>query len=252
MSQLTTILLVLIIPAVAYLLIQLCEMSFRKLTGVSTKNRLKSGRFLPALKLLINSAAFFAILALLLPALTPIEQIVLATIGLIVALAASPYLRDVFGGIFLLFERPFSVGDHIKYGDVSGKVHRIGLRFTQLEASNEEIINIPNSELGQTSLSITRASKGKNRVNVDLYFPPTTDITEAKEIAHKTAISSPYVFLEKPISIAAANELYNDQIVIKLQLQAFIIDAGYESEFRNEMVEHIMQESNRRDYFAIS
>ncbi|MCH2135576.1 MAG: mechanosensitive ion channel family protein [Phycisphaerales bacterium] len=72
---------------------------------------------------------------------------ILAVLGLSsagLAFAAKDLLGNFFGGIMLLFNRPFEVGDWVQVGSVDGGIERIGLYATQLRALDKRLIWIPN------------------------------------------------------------------------------------------------------------
>jgi small-conductance mechanosensitive channel len=61
-----------------------------------------------------------------------------------VALGLQDILRSIVAGIFILFERPFTVGDRVKVRDIEGKVESIGLRRTAVRTDEGELISVPN------------------------------------------------------------------------------------------------------------
>jgi hypothetical protein len=74
----------------------------------------------------------------------------LTAIGLstiLVALGLQSMLQSLIGGLFILFERPFSVGDHISYSvhRVSGTVEEIALRTTVVRDEEGARVVVPNS-----------------------------------------------------------------------------------------------------------
>jgi small conductance mechanosensitive channel len=68
-------------------------------------------------------------------------------VGLAISLGAQTLIRDVIGGIVILIENHFTVGDVIQSGTVTGTVERINLRATTLRSSAGQIYVIPNGEL---------------------------------------------------------------------------------------------------------
>jgi len=64
--------------------------------------------------------------------------------GLAVALALQDTLGNFFGSIFILLDRPFTVGDWIKVGDVEGVVEDIGFRSTRIRTWPATLVSIPN------------------------------------------------------------------------------------------------------------
>ncbi|MFX1507108.1 MAG: mechanosensitive ion channel domain-containing protein [Promethearchaeota archaeon] len=76
------------------------------------------------------------------------STIVAAVIGIASASVAS----NVFGGLYLIITRPFSVGDLIKTQDAVGIVEEIGLNFTKIIQIDRTSVIIPNSSLLNASL----------------------------------------------------------------------------------------------------
>ncbi|MFW5682730.1 MAG: mechanosensitive ion channel family protein, partial [Phycisphaeraceae bacterium] len=56
----------------------------------------------------------------------------LGIVGLAISLAAQDSVRNLFGSITVLFDKPFAVGDWIKVGDVEGTVEEVGFRSTRI------------------------------------------------------------------------------------------------------------------------
>jgi small conductance mechanosensitive channel len=67
--------------------------------------------------------------------------------GLTVALtfAVQDILKDLVAGIYLLWERPFHIGDQITTASYTGKVENVHLRATRLRLVSGEDVSIPNA-----------------------------------------------------------------------------------------------------------
>jgi MscS family membrane protein len=76
---------------------------------------------------------------------------ILATLGLgtaAIALASQDTIKNAFGALMIVLDRPFKVGDWIQVGDkVDGDVESIGLRSTKVRTWPKTIISIPNGVL---------------------------------------------------------------------------------------------------------
>ncbi len=78
--------------------------------------------------------------------------------GLVLGLALQDSLKNVFGGISLLLDKTYQIGDKIKLdsGEV-GMIHDIGLRSTKLVTYDNEAIFVPNGYLANSKvLNYTR------------------------------------------------------------------------------------------------
>jgi moderate conductance mechanosensitive channel len=75
--------------------------------------------------------------------------------GLAVSLGAQTLIRDYIGGILILVEDNFRVGDTIEVHGVSGEVARITLRVTHLRNLEGKLHVIPNGDI-RTVTNLTR------------------------------------------------------------------------------------------------
>lgn len=68
--------------------------------------------------------------------------------GLAVALAAQDTVKNLFGSLTVILDRPFEIGDDIKIGaDLIGTVEEVGFRSTRLRTWDHTLITIPNGNL---------------------------------------------------------------------------------------------------------
>ena len=73
--------------------------------------------------------------------------------GLAVGLALQDTLSNFFAGLYLLIDRPISIGDYVKIGDVEGVVSDIGWRSTKLVTWNNILIVLPNSKVANSTVT---------------------------------------------------------------------------------------------------
>ncbi|MFQ5428953.1 MAG: mechanosensitive ion channel family protein, partial [Phycisphaerae bacterium] len=67
--------------------------------------------------------------------------------GLALALAAQEVIKNLFGSITVMVDRPFEIGDWVKIGDVEGTVEAVGFRSTRVRTFYNSQINVPNGKL---------------------------------------------------------------------------------------------------------
>jgi len=68
-------------------------------------------------------------------------------VGLAVGLGAQTLAKDLIGGLFVLVENQYTVGDTIRVGTLSGEVERLTLRTTCIRDGNGQLHIIPNGEV---------------------------------------------------------------------------------------------------------
>ena len=69
--------------------------------------------------------------------------------GLTVALAAQDTLKNLFGSLMILLDRPFQVGDVIRIKGHEGKVESVGLRSTRIRDASGHVVSISNDEMAR-------------------------------------------------------------------------------------------------------
>lgn len=88
--------------------------------------------------------------------------------GLVLGLALQDSLKNIFGGISLLLDKTYAVGDKIKLqtGDV-GTIVDIGLRSTKMVTFDNEIIFVPNGYLANSLVRNYAGPQKRIRVRVE-------------------------------------------------------------------------------------
>ena len=69
--------------------------------------------------------------------------------GIALALAAQSTVENLFGGVSIFADRPFRVGDAIRYGGASGTVVAIGPRSSRIRAADGTVTTVPNADLAK-------------------------------------------------------------------------------------------------------
>ena len=67
--------------------------------------------------------------------------------GLAIGFGAQTLVKDVIGGIFLLFDDIIHVGDLVSVGGTTGTVEEIGVRLVKVRKFNGELVMIPAGEI---------------------------------------------------------------------------------------------------------
>jgi small conductance mechanosensitive channel len=98
-------------------------------------------------------------------------------VGLALSLGAQTFIKDFFGGIVVLVENQFSVGDTIQVGAVTGTVERITLRATYLRDLEGNRIAVPNGDIR----TVSNLSTEWARAVVTLNVPITADMDQVME-----------------------------------------------------------------------
>ena len=236
----------LLLLVLTYFLNKYVTLILDNMSEKATNYRLFIKRLSPISRIVIWSVALYIIIAGILA--PPFETIITiaASIGIAVGFASQDILRNIFGGIMIILDRPFQVGDKIQVGDHYGEVLSIGLRSSRVVTPDDSIVSLPNGELMNRAVSNTNSSALDCQVVAEIFLPATVDVSTVKEIAYKSVYSSSFTYLNKPGVVIVLNEIYNNRYVMKLRVKAYVVDIRYEFMFKSDMTEMILQECNRQ------
>ena len=82
-------------------------------------------------------------------------------------LSLQDVLKNLFSGLYLLAEQPFSPGDRVRVGSEDGRVEQIDLRITRLRNDRRELVMVPNSTMF-TQVVGARSTKSRRPLTVQL------------------------------------------------------------------------------------
>ncbi len=129
--------------------------------------------------------------------------------GLAFALAAKDALANIFGGIVIIMEKPFLIGDWINTPSVEGHVEDITFRSTKVRSFNQSLVTVPNSTLANEAITnFTRMGKRRITFHLRLTYGTSRERMEkcVQEIK-KMLVNHPGVH---PETIFVFFETFND------------------------------------------
>jgi MscS family membrane protein len=95
--------------------------------------------------------------------------------GIAFALAAQDTVKNFFGSITVLVDRPFQVGDWVVIGNVEGTVETVGFRSTRIRTFYNSLVTLPNANLISAevdNLGARRYRRWKSTLGVAYDTPP--------------------------------------------------------------------------------
>lgn len=111
----------------------------------------------------------------------------LGSVGaLAVSLAAQDLLSNIFGGIAILMDKPFVIGDAVKVENRDGTVETIGLRSTRIRTYDGFLVTIPNKTMANSTIAnVTCRPTIKTEINVGVTYDTTSEqLRKALDIAN--------------------------------------------------------------------
>jgi len=95
--------------------------------------------------------------------------------GLAVALAAQDTLKNFFGSIMIMLDKPFLVGDRVVVDGVDGPVEDIGFRSTRIRTLTGHLVAVPNEKMASINIeNIGRRPSIRRLTNITITYdtPP--------------------------------------------------------------------------------
>jgi small conductance mechanosensitive channel len=149
-------------------------------------------------------------------------------LGLAVSLGAQTLIKDVIGGLTILLEDQYRVGDSVRIGTVIGDVERITLRRTDVRDAEGRLYMLPNGDVRV----VANETREWARAGVELNFDLDTDLTRPiaaldEALAHFAADPRVKSYLLSPPEIYGWNSVKDGAVGVRLTVK---VSAGKQGE----------------------
>ena len=215
----------------------------------SASRRLFYKRLIPVVRLVVWSVMLYVVLAHVFQLDQRSLFAAAAAVGVAIGFAAQNILKNIFGGIVIIFDQPFQVGDKIRVGGTYGEVVAIGLRATRIVTPDDNEVTVPNAQVIDTQIANANTGSLDCQVVVELFIPGWSDTAKAKAIAYSAAANSKYVFLGKPV-VVNVQDVFKETFLTRLAVKAYVLDTRHEFAFASDVTETAKAEFKRQGYFA--
>ncbi len=100
------------------------------------------------------------------------------------ALAGKEILKNFFGSMIIMTDKPFQIGERVKIGGHDGPVEEVGFRSTKIRTLDGHLVTVPNSEVAsQMVQNIQRRPFIRRVANITItYDTPCEKVERAIEI----------------------------------------------------------------------
>lgn len=100
--------------------------------------------------------------------------------GVAIALAAQDLVKNLFGSLMVIVDRPFQVGDWVYIGGTEGTVEEVGFRSTRIRTFYNSVITLPNANLINTAVDNYGARRYRRwSTHLSLPYSTSADKIEA-------------------------------------------------------------------------
>jgi small-conductance mechanosensitive channel len=225
---------------VAWLVIRWAGRGLDILSRQSVKGRLVFKQVEPIVRMVVWFAAAYFALLILAPSRETFLALI-AAIGLAVGLGAQDLVRNVIGGLVVLVDRPYQLGDRVRIGDAYGEIDHIGLRSTKLTTPDDTRVTIPNSAVLSGMVFNANSGVPDCQVVTDVIVPHGIDPGLAINVGYEAAYSSPFLLLDKPV-VALLLDRFDREPYCILRVKAYTYDHRAEPRMQSDVTARIKTE----------
>lgn len=209
---------------------------YRSLADSFNRHRLRILRLQPITNVILWVITIYVLVITL---FNPTPETLWALMGssaLALGFAAQDIVKNIFGGLLIIFDRPFQVGDRIDINGNYGEVVRIGIRNTDINTLDDSIVTIPNSKIISEHISNANSGALDCMVVVDLWLPIGIDVERVRKIAFEAAITSRYLNIDKTVTVLFFDH-FDNHPATNVKIKAYVLDARYEKGFAGDVTE---------------
>lgn len=212
------------------------------LTAVADRvaqHRFRVTTFIPVAKVLIYGSAVYLVFGILFDLSTTQLVAFSGLLGAALGLGLKDLIADVVGGLVVVVEQPYQVGDKVSLDGHYGEIVDIGLRSTQLVTPNDTLVTVPNFTFFNQSIANANDSAAEMLVVVEFYIDVDGDVARARRIVEEALATSPYVLVseERQPTVVVEDSLYYRTITGK----AYVNDLRNEFAFKSDVTERVLE-----------
>jgi small-conductance mechanosensitive channel len=223
----------LMILALAWLTIRWSSRLLEFLGGKVARARF----FFIQLEPVIRITAWFAAAFFIISLLAPSQETFWAGIGsmaLALGLGAQDLIKNVIGGLVVLTDRPYQIGDRVRIGEAYGEIDHIGLRSTKLTTPDDTRVTIPNADILNSQVFNANSGVPDCQVVTDVYLPHDADPDTALRVGYEAAYASPYLLSRKSVVVLIADQ-FDQRPYLRLRIKAYVHDHRFEAPMQSDI-----------------
>lgn len=209
--------------------------------GEKMEERLPSQRLLIAQVVTIASFFIYILggLYLFYEIINPPKSLLLAvsgTFAVALGLSMKDLAASVVAGIILIFDRPFQVGDRVTFDGIYGEITNIGLRAVRLVTLDDSVVTIPNSKFVTDAVASGNFGAMDMMIEVNFHVDLASDIRRATDILRETAVTSPFIFLKKPVTLVLTEMSFAERPAMQIRIKSYVLDVQFEKAFQSDLL----------------
>ena len=201
-------------------------------------NRFRITFLIPLVKFVLYGGATYVVLSSLFELTTTQLVAFSGLLGAAIGLGLKDLLADVIGGLVLVAEQPYQIGDMVTIGEYYGEVIDIGIRSTKVFTLDDTLVTVPNYLFFNESVANANAGNAEMLVTVEFHIDPSADVSRARDIVEEALVSSQYVYVtdEFPVEVFVTDDLHYRTV----EGRAYVNDLRNQLHFESDVTERVL------------
>ncbi len=166
----------------------------------------------------------------------------LTSAGVAIGMALSGQMQNLAGGIIILLQRPYRIGDYIITTGAEGTVTSIQIFCTKMLTPDNKEITIPNGMISSNVLTNISAQKTR-RIDFEIDVEYDSDLDHVREVLQEIVDADEQV-LHDPVPMIAVSGLKDSSVGVKLRIW---VEAVHYWEVYFRMNETIYRQFNKNN-----
>ena len=104
--------------------------------------------------------------------------------SVLITFAAQDTAKNMFGGLTIILDQPFKIGDSIQVDKYKGTVEDITFRSTRIRTSDDTIIYLPNAQVSASAV-INNSRKNKNIYRTTITIDVSTNFQKIEKCKYE-------------------------------------------------------------------
>lgn len=161
-------------------------------------------------------------------------------IAIVLGLALQNTLADVFAGIAVGIERPFSIGDLVSLeGDIDGEVVQINWRSVQIRTGGNDLATIPNSVIAKSRIINHSVPSPIRTDSVSVPCTAGFEPRRALDLIHRAILLCPEI-LDLPAPTATLTTI--GQIEHEYRISFSVARSGQLAQAKSDLLQQIVRQ----------
>lgn len=151
--------------------------------------------------------------------------------GVAIGFASQTSISNIISGFFLVLERPFSIGDTIKSGEITGIVESVDLLSMSIRTLDNKLVRLPNETVLKNNLTNLTYYPIK-RMDFVLSMPYADDVEQVKADVY-AVIKSNALCLQEPSPMVAIQKIgqhdFDTEVRIFFTVRVWVVREKFSS-----------------------